>query len=298
MDTDELGNISRYKIAAVLNTGSGSCIPEHAEEMEEIFKEAGIQPVRIWCGTSDELEGMLSEAKESGTDVLVVLGGDGTIRTAAAQCSQTSAILVPLPGGTMNVLPKALYGDGSWQDILRKILARPRIKHVSGGLVAGQRFFISAICGAPALWANAREALREAKIGEVLAHSKVALKHMFAAKVNYHFDEMNEGTAEALIVTCPLVASTLDDNRQVFEAAVIDVNHAGELLELATAAAFTFWQESKNVAVVRTASVRVTSDHAIPVILDGETIEAGKEIEIEFIPDAFRALVPADEVLP
>ena len=51
--------------------------------------------------------------------MLVVLGGDVTIRTAAEACTGTNTYLLPLPGGTLNMLPRALYGDTSWQDTLK-----------------------------------------------------------------------------------------------------------------------------------------------------------------------------------
>jgi diacylglycerol kinase family enzyme len=107
----------------------------------------------------------------------------------------------------------------------------------------------------------------------------------------------HEGDAEALTITCPLVSSALDEDRQVFEAAVIDVNHAGEVLGLLTAAALGAWRDAAQVAIVRTTSVTVSAAAAIPIIVDGETIEVGKEAHIEFLPNAFTVLVPPDEVL-
>ena len=60
--------------------------------------------------------------------MLVVLGGDGTIRTAAEACTGTDTYLLPLPGGTLNMLPRALYGDVSWHDALRTTLPAPVTK--------------------------------------------------------------------------------------------------------------------------------------------------------------------------
>jgi diacylglycerol kinase family enzyme len=285
-------------IAAILNTHSGSCTPESADDMKAIFADAGLSLSRMWCVESAELAGAFAESKTCDIDVLVVLGGDGTIRSAAAGAQATGPVLIPLPGGTMNVLPKALYGSGSWEEVLTRILKDPVEKSISGGEVAGERFFISSIFGAPALWAEAREAIRAGDLGEAAHHGKIAFDQMFANKIQYRFNEMHEGTAEALVVTCPLVSSALENDRHVFEAAVFDVEHAIDVLGLATAAAFGTWREHEKVATVRTDHVTVSSEKALPVILDGETIEVGKEAEVNFVPDAFVALVPReDEIL-
>ncbi|MES2225524.1 MAG: diacylglycerol kinase family protein [Patescibacteria group bacterium] len=285
------------KIGAVLNTASGSCTNESVPEMEAIFQTYGLKPVRIWCGDSNELPAAFAEVEKRDLDVLVVLGGDGTIRSAAELCTADGPLLIPLPGGTMNILPRALYGGGTWQEILGRVLANPVTKQVSGGEVAGHRFFISAICGAPALWADAREALRAGDIKGVVEYGKVAMSRMFAEKIHYRFNDATEGDVEALTVTCPLVSSGLADDREVFEAAVIDVNDAGEVFALATAAAFKGWREAKRVEVIRTKKVVVSSDRDVPIILDGETVEVGREVSIEFLSIAFTALVPHDEVL-
>lgn len=81
--------------------------------------------------------------------MLVVLGGDRTIHTAAEACAGTDTYLLPLPGGTLNLLPPALYGDVSWQDALRITLADPLTKTLSRGRTGDELFFVAAIVGAP-----------------------------------------------------------------------------------------------------------------------------------------------------
>jgi diacylglycerol kinase family enzyme len=281
------------KIGAVLNTASGTCDETSESQMQEIFKELGITPTHIWCGGSEELTEAFEEMDTHMLDVLVVLGGDGTIRTAAARSTHEGPYLLPLPGGTMNILPKALYGNDPWQEVLKKTLTNPVAKQVSGGEVNGEKFFITSIFGAPALWAEVRESLRAHDLGRALEQGKIALDTMFAAKINYTLMGAESGEVEALSITCPLVAETLADTWHGFEAAVIDVHDVGEVLGLATTAAFGSWREDKNIQVVRTSSAHITSGKNIPAILDGETVELGNDINVTFIPQAFRVLVPA-----
>ena len=96
------------------------------------------------------------EATEQNLDVLIVFGGDGTIRTAAEGCAEKGSYLIPLPGGTINMLSRALYGDVAWEESLENTLTAPSIKVLSGGRVAGKQFLIAAIVGAPALLAEPR----------------------------------------------------------------------------------------------------------------------------------------------
>ncbi len=280
------------KIGVIINIKSGSSNDDSAGVVKAILAEHGLSTVHAWCGSSEDLAEAFAESARNEIDVLIVLGGDGTISSAAAQCTGGKPFLIPLPGGTMNILPKALYGDHPWQDILRSILVNSVPKNVSGGSVAENRFYISAICGAPALWAKAREAVRDYAISDALAHGKVAVDHMFASKVTYDFGAGNTGTAEAVTVTCPLVALDLEEDQRLFQATVIDVNDAGDVLMLATAAAFGSWRALKNVTVVHTDRVTISADHDIPVILDGETVAVGPDATITFVPRAFTALVP------
>jgi len=97
------------------------------------------------------MEPSFADATEQKLEVLVVLGGDGTIRTAAETCAEKGPFLIPLPGRTMNMLPRALYGDVSWEDALKNALTAPSVKVLSGGRIADKHFFIAAIVRAPAL---------------------------------------------------------------------------------------------------------------------------------------------------
>jgi diacylglycerol kinase family enzyme len=285
-------DFSKLTIGAILNTASGSCDATSEEKMRTILTSAGILHPKMWCGHSADMPQAFAEAAISSLDVLIVLGGDGTIRSGAEACTSAGPFLIPLPGGTMNVLPKALYGEHSWEEVLTAVLQGARIKNVSGGCIEGQQFFITAILGAPALWANAREAMRDGDLGEAVDKGVIALQNMFANKIQYSFSSQDMGEAEAVTVTCPLISEELADTERAFEAAALDVKNAGELLGLASSAAFGKWLDDEHVTMVKTKNVRVSSEKEIPVIIDGESIECGSVVVVEFIPEAFKALVP------
>ena len=252
--------------------------------MLDILKGAGVTNCKTWCGESDQIERAFAEAATHKPEVLVVLGGDGTIRTAAEACAGTGTYLLPLPGGTLNVLPRALYGDSSWQEALKETLANPLTKELSAGRVGDKLFFVAAVVGAPGLWMEAREAIRKGDILNAVGKAGVAFEAMFDTTIQYFISPEVSGKAEVVAIICPLVSEQLSDSEQALEAAAIDVENATELLGLATAAAFGKWRDDESVTLTKTHQVTVQSKKDIPLFLDGERVKIGKEAEISFVP--------------
>jgi diacylglycerol kinase family enzyme len=285
--------LSELKVGVIINTSSGGCDLESEQKMLSILNRAGIVESKAWCGDAEEMERSFAEAAGQKLEVLIVLGGDGTIRTAAEACAEKGPYLIPLPGGTMNMLPRALYGDVSWEDALKNTLVAPSVKVLSGGRVADKQFFIAAIVGAPALWAEPRESIREGDIIDAIKKGSVAFQKMFERKVQYLISGEKKGEAEAVALICPLISEEMSDSEQALEAAVIDVESAAEVIGLATAAAFGKWRDDRNILLTKTRRVGVQSSKDIPATLDGETVNFGRSAEIDFVSRALTVLVPA-----
>jgi diacylglycerol kinase family enzyme len=261
--------------------------------MLSILRGAGVVEPKTWCGESDKMERFFAEAARQKLDIFIVLGGDGTIRKAAQACTETSPYLIPLPGGTMNVLPRALYGDLSWEDALKNTLAAPSAKILSGGRVANEQFFVAAIAGAPALWIQARESAREGNVSDLIEKGRVALQKMFGTKVRYFISEEMKGEAEAVLLICPLISEEMSGSEQALEAAVVEVENAAEVVRLATVAAFGKWRDDRKIHLTKTKRLAVQSSKGIPATLDGESVNLGMRAEFDFISRAVTVLVPA-----
>ena len=94
----------------------------------------------------------------------------------------------------MNMLAQGIV----WRRVLgstslEKTLAAPSPKALSGGRVADKQFFIAAIVGAPTLWTEARESIRERDIGDAIEKGSVAFRKMFETKIQYLISGRNEG---------------------------------------------------------------------------------------------------------
>lgn len=278
------------RVVAVLNTGSGSCDAASEGQARQIFSDAGLASVEIHVVSPSEVGDALKSAVAV-ADVLVVLGGDGTIGAAATLCGEVGPYLIPLPGGTMNMLPKALYGPVDWQSALKATLESAEVKNVSGGSAEGHRFYCAAILGAPSLWADAREAVREGNLVEAAKRAVTATRRSLSDAIDYEFGAMT-GSADAVAVICPLISQAMDGDEAALEAVALDPGTAAGLFGLAFHAAFDGWRNDPSVTRAKVKCVDVRAHGEIPVILDGEKIEIDREVKITFLPLAFRALTP------
>jgi diacylglycerol kinase family enzyme len=285
--------LPELKVGVIINTSSGGCDLESEQKMLSILTGAGVVEPKVWCGEAKEMERFFAEAAGQKAEVLIVLGGDGTIRTAAEACAEKGSHLIPLPGGTMNMLPRALYGNVPWEEALKKTLTAPSTKVLSGGRVANKRFFIAAIVGAPALWTQPRESMREGNIADAIKKGSVAFRRMFETKVQYLISGGPKGETEAVALICPLISEEMSDSEQALEAAIIDVESAAEVIGLATTAAFGKWRDDKNILLTKTKRVNVQSSKEIPATLDGEKVNLGRSAEFDFVSKALTVLVPA-----
>jgi diacylglycerol kinase family enzyme len=288
--------LSELSFGVIINTSSGGCDPASEAQLLNILEGAGVTKCKTWCGQANQMERVFAEAAAQQLEVLIVLGGDGTIRTAAGACSRCGMYLLPLPGGTMNMLPRALYGDVSWENALKNTLAHPVTKVLSGGRVEDNQFFVAAIVGLPALWAETRESIREGDIVDAIKKGAVAFQEMFATKIQYSISSERKGEAEVIAVICPLISEQMSESEQALEAAVINLENAAELIRFATAAAVGKWRDGGNISLSKTTRVTVQSGADIPIFLDGERVKAGKRAEISFVPKAVNVIVPAERI--
>ena len=285
--------VSELKVGAIINASSGGYDLEAEQKMLGILTRAGIGGSKTWCGEAEEMERFFTEAAGQKLDIFIVLGGDGTIRKAAEACTETGPYLIPLPGGTMNMLPRALYGELSWEEALENTLAAPSAKILSGGRVANEQFFVAAIVGTPALWIQARESAREGDIIDLIEKGRTALQKTFGTKVRYLISEEKKGEAEAVVLICPLISEEMPGSEQALEAAVVEVENAAEVIRLATVAAFGKWRNDRKVQLTKTKRLAVQSSKEIPATLDGESVSLGMRAEFDFVSRAATVLVPA-----
>jgi diacylglycerol kinase family enzyme len=265
--------------------------------MANILADAGITPAVVESVSGDEVDAALDRLAAAKLGALIVLGGDGTIRSAAEHCGTANILLVALPGGTMNMLPRALYGERTWQQALRDTLAAPRSVEIGAGEVEGHRFFCAGIFGTPAHWAEAREALRRSHFREAFRRAVNALQRSFSLRLRYRIGSVEPSKATALAVICPLISKTMSGDAPALEVVALNTRDLGEAFALALTGMFSDWRAAAQVTTIATDLLTIRAKRPIPALLDGERVTLKRAAEIRFVPAAFQAVVPDDSPL-
>lgn len=278
------------KVEVVANTASGSVGPGAPDEVRAILAEFDLKGRVHDVESEGGVEACLKAALAARPDLLIVLAGDGTARTAAEMAGPRGPLIAPLPGGTMNMLPRAVYGDRKWPEALRAALTDGVEKRIAGGEIDGRLFFVAAILGQPALWAYAREAVRKGDLRMAFLRGRRALGRAFTGRLRFSIDGKPREKAEALTLLCPLVSSALSDDDGFLEAAAIDPAGARDAFRLGFNALSGDWRRDPSVTVDHCRRARVWAGGRIPAILDGEPIRLGHEASIRYQSNAFRAL--------
>lgn len=278
----------------LVNPLSGGVGPNAVEEATAILADYDCE-AHVVALEGGQFDLQVELALEDRPDALFVLAGDGTAGTIASRAGPNGPLVAPLPGGTMNMLPKALYGTADWKIAIRRALEEGAPQRVAGGEVTDgqfrQAFYCAAILGAPALWAPAREAVREGKFGLAWACGRRALKRAFSGRLRFSLDGRADRRAEALVLISPVISRAMEEHTGL-EAAAMNPADALEAFRLAAHAVFDDWRQDPAVTTKAIQQATVRARSRIPAVIDGEPALLRHEARVRFIRAAFRALAP------
>jgi len=282
------------RIEVVANIASGGVAAAAPEAIEEVFAEFGLF-AHVCAPSAEDLTSCLRAAVDSTPDLLVVLAGDGTVRAAAELCGPSGPVIAPLPGGTMNLLPHAVYGARHWPEALRLALSAGEAQMLGGGEVEGRRFLVAAVLGSPALWAPAREAARHRQLSLAWRRAQQALRRAFSGRLRVALDDGPRAKAAAVSFICPSISRALQDDEPALEAALLDLQGVRDVVSLGFHALRGDWRDAPVVAATRCRLARVWAAERIPAILDGEAVRLASAATVRFVPNVVRVLgLPAE----
>lgn len=149
----------------VSNSNSGSNTDDAVANLRDHIESMGWQVERQIRFPDQELP-TVDELESAGQDRVVVYTGDGTLRSLLTSLEGWSGAVLVLPGGTTNLLSKAIHGDRPLDDILADIPRLRRIRHQCIRSDAGPAV-IEVVAGPGAKWSDVREGMREGDVAAI-----------------------------------------------------------------------------------------------------------------------------------
>jgi len=274
------------KSALVLfNEKAGSVGPHDRDRLVETLTEAGVE--RYALVGADKMSRRLF-ARADQFDRIIVLGGDGTARAAAEMAPRNGPPLILLPGGTLNILPKALYGDLAWPEALKAALDRSVEKRMPAGRANGEAFFIAAMFGAPTVLARAREAMREGQVLKALGRVRHYLRRAFTRGLRARHGEERLRKAEAIGALLPAFGGGLEGDS--LEWVRLKANHFIDLARVSVRALGPGWRDDPAVEIASCHCGDIASSGVIPATLDGEPRTFFSRVRVTYDPVGVRVI--------
>ncbi|WP_374524370.1 diacylglycerol kinase family protein [Sphingopyxis sp.] len=248
--------------ALVYNSQSGSHDPAIEAAIAEACRTAGAPLAATFALPDDDIpDAAALRAKE--IDLLLVWTGDGTINAAAIKAAGWDGAILPLPGGTLNLLSKALHGDRPAPDILIDALGgKARRRPIPTVRSDGGEAFITVVAGPATRWAEVRETMRQDGIIEASRAAPEALEQMLNApgvRVAGH------DTAYPAVILTPTAAGVRADG--ILTEGSIDVLRHG------LAWLGGDFRDGPSEAIATSETIVLKSDAPISLEYDGELAE-------------------------
>lgn len=282
---------TRAQSALILfNERAGSVVPGDRDRLVESLQSLGVERYAL-VGADRISARLFQRAKDF--DVIIVLGGDGTARAAAALAPRNGPPLILLPGGTLNILPKALYGDLAWPEALSAALERGVLRRLPAGRANGERFFVAAMFGAPTVLARAREAAREGKFLTAMGRVRHFFKRAFVRGLRARYDKERLRKAEAIGVLLPSFSGGLKGDG--LEWVRLTAHHVFDLARVSVRALGEGWRKDPSVEISLCRTGDIASNGLIPATLDGEPRTFFSAVRITYDPIGVPVLALEDE---
>lgn len=262
----------------ITNPNSGTTSHAKCDAMEAVFEERGLTLAGRTNFPQDALpEGAALDA--AGVDTVVLFAGDGTINAALRALAAWEGAFLILPGGTMNLLAKALHDETDPHKIIHAAHGCDR-RVALPYIVAGEhRAFVGLILGPAASWFRAREVVRKGRFGRLAAAVRGAWRATFHRRgVRVEGARALGDRYQAVFVTPTL---------EGLEVAAVDARDWRSIAQLGWEWVTGDWVAARAVTEGRTEQLNLAERKPVLALFDGEpetldpgtTIRAGRSLE-------------------
>ncbi len=293
------------KVVLILNEASGTLsVPGNRDTLLQALINTGLDATALTITNGDEIEPVLRPHIESGCQVVIAAGGDGTVNAVATMLVGTSVRLGVIPGGTLNHFARDLHIPEDLVEAVH-VLKEGTTQLVDVGTVNGRLFLNNSGLGLYPEMVMKREEIRKKgfrKATALLMASALTLLRFPLLGVRL------EGNGPAIERFTPFVFVGNNlyevDGLQFGMRSCIDegalcvwVAHSTSRFGLLRA---VFQMAFQGLGGVRELDVLTTHELVIrsrrkfvPVSLDGEVFHLRTPLHYEMRPGALRVIVPS-----
>ncbi|MFL9840638.1 diacylglycerol kinase family protein [Sphingomonas sp. ST-64] len=246
----------------ITNPGSGSATAAKCTALEAVFDERGLHLAGRTAFPEEPIPDGATLAAE-GVDTVVLFAGDGTINAALCALADWDGAFLILPGGTMNLLAKALHDEADPAAIVHA--AHERARRVAMNFVeAGpHRAFVGLILGPAAQWGRAREAARAGRLSRTWGATRNAWRRSFGRGIGVRGVPGMDDRYQAVFVAPAAEGLQVD---------AIDARDWSTIAELGWNWLTGDWIAARAVTHRRAARLEPVSGRPVLALFDGEPV--------------------------
>jgi diacylglycerol kinase family enzyme len=247
----------------ITNPGSGSTTQAKCDALEAVFEERGLTLAGRTGFPAEKLPTGAQLTRKK-VDTVVLFAGDGTINAALCALAKWKGSFLILPGGTMNLLAKALHDTLDPAKIIHAAheeKSRVALPFVEAG---PHRAFVGMILGPATTWVRAREAARHGRIWRLAQAARVAWGRTFGGS------GIRISGAPGLTDRYQAVFVTPGDKE--LHVAAVDARDWGAIVQLGWDWLTGDWVAARAVSEAHTQEIRPRGRKKILALFDGEPV--------------------------
>lgn len=273
-------------------------------DLEPIIKATcklhGVKPEIIYTERVGHASQLSREAVENGTEIIVAVGGDGTINEVAGEMIGSKSVLGIIPSGSGNGLARHLGISRNKQKALQ-FISNGNITKIDTGTINGKNFISIAGLGFDALVANL---FAESKSRGFFTYFKIVAEKYATYRPKKYIIEINK---ETRITTRALFLSFANSNQFGYNTAISPYAKLNDgkidlcivkkplIIELPLIANLLLLKKvhlSPHVNIMPLSNFTVYQTKKRWVNIDGEAIKLGKKLHVKVNPLSLNVLIP------
>ena len=294
---------SKRRVLFIVNPASGINEKETVVKIAEEMIDRARYEISICCTEyAGHAEEMARQAATDGVDIVVAVGGDGTINEVGRAIVHTDTAMAVIPCGSGNGLARHLRIPMSTAGAVR-VINEGKEKMVDYGIIDGHPFFCT--CG---VGFDAFVSLKFAHSGRrgIISYIENALRQILTYSPETYEIENSEGTVKykAFMIACAN-ASQYGNNAYIAPQAsltdgILDVTilEPFNVLDAPLLSRQLFSKKiGQNSRIKTMRDKRIVIRRATPGVLhyDGDPVMGGETLEVKIVPKGLKVIVPPDD---